>query len=166
MRLLESYGPERMPVGDNQCRLTPIVPIMKRRFCAADSAISYESPAGEASASPVCRGISLRAPRARSDPTSENIKLGYCYDKSPIIWSDGTAGPAEDVWDFVPSARPGSRAPACMDRRKSIYAGFISRHGFVLLRFGKEPPPVLVSCSSRNGSRCTTSSCGHRESEY
>jgi 2-polyprenyl-6-methoxyphenol hydroxylase-like FAD-dependent oxidoreductase len=138
-RLLESYGPERMPVGiasvadsDRTYHETTLL--------RGGSAIAQCSAEGESQRRKFAKDLLART-QGRSDPTSENVKLGYCYDHSPIIWSDGTAGPPEDAWDFVPSARPGSRAPhAWISDNRSLLDLF--GHGFVLLRFGANPVSV------------------------
>jgi 2-polyprenyl-6-methoxyphenol hydroxylase-like FAD-dependent oxidoreductase len=138
-RLLESYGAERMPVGigsvtdsDRTYRETTLL--------RGGTAIAQKSSEGERQRRQFAEELVART-QGRSDPTSENVKLGYCYDHSPIVWPDGTAGPPEDVWDFVPSARPGSRAPhAWIGENRSMLDLF--GHGFVLLRFGKEPADV------------------------
>jgi len=137
--LLESYGPERMPVGmasvadsDRTYHETTLL--------RGGSAIGQCSAEGESQRRQFAVDL-LAQTQGRSDPTSENVKLGYCYDNSPISWSDGTAGPPEDAWDFVPSARPGSRAPhAWIGEHRSLLDLF--GHGFVLLRFGANPVSV------------------------
>ena len=137
--LLESYQAERMPVGissvadsDRTYRDTTLLP--------GGSAIAEESTEGKRQRRRFVEELLIQT-KGRTDPTSENVKLGYCYDGSPIVWGDGTTGPPEEVWDFVPSARPGSRAPhAWIDENRSMLDLF--GHGFVLLRFGKEPALV------------------------
>ena len=48
----------------------------------------------------------------------EHIKLQYCYDDSPICVPDGTPPAPMDPARFVPSTRPGTRAPhAWLDGR-------------------------------------------------
>jgi len=42
---------------------------------------------------------------------SAGLVCGYSYDGSPIVVPDGTPALPETVVEFVPSARPGSRAP-------------------------------------------------------
>jgi 2-polyprenyl-6-methoxyphenol hydroxylase-like FAD-dependent oxidoreductase len=64
------------------------------------------------------------------------IHLGYIYEDSPTIVSDGTPPPPDEVSRYVPTARPGSRAPhAWLDtaRTHSLLDEFGA--GFVLLRF-------------------------------
>ena len=50
------------------------------------------------------------------------IHLGYRYDPSPIVVPDGTKAPEDDEFDYVPTARPGSRAPHVWlnDRRSTL----------------------------------------------
>jgi 2-polyprenyl-6-methoxyphenol hydroxylase-like FAD-dependent oxidoreductase len=39
------------------------------------------------------------------------VHLGYRYEGSPICWPDGTAAPPDEPGVYVPTARPGHRAP-------------------------------------------------------
>ena len=39
------------------------------------------------------------------------IHLGYRYEGSPICWPDGSPAPPDDPRTYVPTARPGHRAP-------------------------------------------------------
>jgi 2-polyprenyl-6-methoxyphenol hydroxylase-like FAD-dependent oxidoreductase len=60
------------------------------------------------------------------------VVLGYRYDDSPVIVGDGTAAPAPDFRNYVPSARPGGLAPhAWLDDGSSLYDHF--GQGFTLL---------------------------------
>ncbi|HEY7167339.1 MAG TPA: FAD-dependent monooxygenase [Candidatus Binatia bacterium] len=147
--LLESYGPERIPVGvagvadsDRTYHETTLL--------RGGSAISQSSAEGASQRHQFAEDLLART-QGRSDPTSENLKLGYCYENSPIIWPDGTAGPPEEVWDFVPSARPGSRAPhGWINGNQSLLDLF--GHGFVLLRFGVSPvsvEPLVQAAAAR-----------------
>ena len=69
----------------------------------------------------------------------EHVKLQYGYDGSPICVSDGTPATEMDTTRFVPSTRPGTRAPhAWLDDDRSTLDLF--GDGFVLLRLGAKPP--------------------------
>ena len=137
--LLESYGAERMPVGMASVADSDRTYHETTLLCGG-SAITQCSAEGERQRRRFAEDL-LGRTQGKSDPTSENVKLGYCYDNSPIIRSDGTSGPPRDVWDFVPSARPGSRAPhAWVGENRSLLDLF--GHGFVLLRFGADPVSV------------------------
>jgi len=148
-RLLETYGSERMPVGvasvadsDRTYHETTLL--------RGGSAIARCSSEGETQRHQFAEDLLART-QGRSDPTSENVKLGYCYGHSSIVCADGTAGPPDDAWDFVPSARPGSRAPhAWIGEHRSLLDLF--GRGFVLLRFGTEPmsaEPLVQAAAAR-----------------
>ncbi|WAH96299.1 FAD-dependent oxidoreductase [Arthrobacter sp. MMS18-M83] len=72
---------------------------------------------------------------------SIGIHLGYVYEGSPVIIPDGTPLPPLTVSTYVPTARPGSRAPhVWLDADRSILDEF--GREFVILRFD---PRVDVS---------------------
>jgi len=63
------------------------------------------------------------------------VMLGYRYDDSPICIADGSPAPPDPVSDYVPSARPGARAPHAWlpDGRSTLD---LFGRGFTLLTFG------------------------------
>jgi hypothetical protein len=65
---------------------------------------------------------------------SLGIQLGYRYNGSPIVVPDGTPDPPDDSRDYVPTGRPGSRAPHAWlaDGRSTLD---LFGNGFALLRF-------------------------------
>ncbi len=71
---------------------------------------------------------------ACSVPTG--LQLGYRYESSPICVDDGTPPPPDDPENYVPSARPGGRAPHFWlgDGRSTLD---LFGRGFVLLQFGE-----------------------------
>jgi hypothetical protein len=70
---------------------------------------------------------------------TENLRLGFCYDPSPIVVSDGSPAIPVETKQYVPSARPGTRAPhAWLEDGRSVLDLF--GKGFVLLRLGAAPP--------------------------
>jgi 2-polyprenyl-6-methoxyphenol hydroxylase-like FAD-dependent oxidoreductase len=73
----------------------------------------------------------------------EHMKLDYCYENSPICVPDGTPARGENPARFVPSTRPGTRAPhAWLDDERSTLDLF--GDGFVLLRLGARPPAATA----------------------
>ncbi len=67
------------------------------------------------------------------------LQLGYRYEGSPIVISDGTPPPPDEVRTYYPVARPGARAPHFwLERDRSILDLF--GRGFVLLRLAPEAP--------------------------
>jgi hypothetical protein len=81
----------------------------------------------------------------------EHMKLDYGYEDSPICVPDGTPPRGENPARFVPSTRPGARAPhAWLDGDRSTLDLF--GDGFVLLRLGSNPPdaaPLLAAARAR-----------------
>jgi 2-polyprenyl-6-methoxyphenol hydroxylase-like FAD-dependent oxidoreductase len=70
---------------------------------------------------------------------ANGVMLGYRYDNSPIVWSDGTSVPPDPSHPYTQIARPGARAPhVWLDDGRSTLDLF--GHGFVLLRLGANPP--------------------------
>ena len=65
------------------------------------------------------------------------VHLGYRYEGSPICWPDGTAAPPDDPGTYVPTARPGHRAPHAWlaDGRSTLD---LFGRGFTLLGFGAD----------------------------
>ena len=68
----------------------------------------------------------------------QGATLGYRYEGSPIVVPDGTPEPPDDSMVYIPTARPGHRAPhawladgrSCLD---------LFDRGFTLLRLGVRP---------------------------
>jgi hypothetical protein len=70
---------------------------------------------------------------------TDGIALGYRYDHSPVVCPDDSAATADDPTRYVPTARPGSRAPHAWVREGQSVLDLFGR-GFVLLRFGADAP--------------------------
>lgn len=71
------------------------------------------------------------------------IHLGMTYDPSPLIVPDGTPMPEDDTIGYIPTARPGSRAPhAWLPDGRSILDLFGRR--YTLLRFPKHGSSVVA----------------------
>ena len=135
--LLDAYEAERKPVALNNVRAS-----------TDEFVLLADLPGGPEIAADSEAGAALRqrwaaAYRASSGATSpiftENLRLGYCYDPSPICLPDGSRPVPLETVDFVPSARPGTRAPhAWIAPGRSTLDLF--GQGFVLLRLGAAPP--------------------------
>ena len=148
--LLDSYEIERKPVARNNVRAsTGEFHILVDLPTGPE--IDEASPRGEALRRKFAEAFA-RTREVRSPFYTENLRLGYCYEPSPIVVPDGTTAPPVETPDFVPSARPGTRAPhAWIDEGRSILD--LYGRGFVLLRFGAQPPVVdgLIEAASRRG---------------
>ena len=129
-RLTDSYDAERRPIGrrntaeaaDNFDRLYGVM--------QEGDALDADTPEGDA----------LRA-RLQDDLRgqekllkSSGVLLGYRYTDSPICVPDGTAEPPDDPRVYVPTARPGHRAPhAWLADGRSLLDAF--GHWFTLICF-------------------------------
>jgi hypothetical protein len=81
---------------------------------------------------------------------SDGTALGYRYEGSPLCWGDGTKAPPDTEQDYVPSARPGARAPhAWLEDGRSILDLFGA--GFHLLRLGEADPSAIQAAFAARG---------------
>lgn len=129
--LLDSYGPERHPIGARN------VGLATRAFRQITGI-----PGGPALEADTQQGADRRAALARATQDlrrytiSEADKAQICYEGSPICLADGSppAATVEEAGRYVASARPGSRAPhGWIEPGVSILDLF--GDGFVLLDF-------------------------------
>jgi 2-polyprenyl-6-methoxyphenol hydroxylase-like FAD-dependent oxidoreductase len=136
-QLLDAYEAERKPVAlDNVRASTAEFRILVDLPTGPE--IDADGPAGDALRRRF-RDAFLRSNEVRSAIYTENLKTGYCYEPSPICVADGTTRPPVDTREFVPSARPGTRAPhAWIGPGRSTLDLFGRR--FVLLRLGSDAP--------------------------
>lgn len=106
-RLLDSYEIERKPTAvrnsafavENMLNWNP-----KGRLAEAFD----ETPASEAVRKELGRQL-VEATRAEWE--SLGVSLGYRYPDSPVCVADGTPEPPDEPIEYVPTSRPGSRAP-------------------------------------------------------
>lgn len=126
--LLDSYEAERRPVHEwvmdeaeaNHASLS-------NKFVA--EGIENSGAAGAKLRSEI--GARIQSSKMREFVTL-GVVLGYRYDDSPVIVGDGSAAPANDFVNYVPSARPGCLAPhAWRHDGSSLYDHFGA--GFTLL---------------------------------
>lgn len=129
--LLDSYEIERRPIAwrnaveatDNRHHL--------EASARPPQAIEDDTPEGEA----LRREWAGRIQLQRKHFAAIGIHLGYRYEGSPIVVPDGTPEPPDDPMDYLPVARPGSRAPHLwLKPGQSILDTFGT--GFTLLRLG------------------------------
>ena len=140
-KLLASYEAERRPVGlyntaeaaENYDR-SGAIPV--------PAAIEAEGPDGDAARATVAATL----PPKIKHFAPIGVHLGYRYENSPLIVPDGTPPPPLDPVRYVPTARPGHRAPhAWIVPGKSTLDLFGA--GFTLLRFGGTTGEALVEAA-------------------
>ena len=147
-KLIESYEIERRPVA-----------LRNTRFAAgfADSvglyvpspAIESEGLAGEAARK---RAGAYLARHGQSEFTIPGFTFGARYDGSPVIADDGTQAPPDVPTVYVPSAKPGGRAPHAW---RADGSSLFDHFGFdwTLLSCGAtgEVPELVLTEAKRRG---------------
>jgi 2-polyprenyl-6-methoxyphenol hydroxylase-like FAD-dependent oxidoreductase len=129
--LLDAYGLERRPVAIRNCGSST------RNFnnwLGTGDAQSVLDDSAEGAQARARIGAQMSA-SLFEEWHSLGIGLGYRYEGSPVIVPDGTQPTPDEVSVYVPTARPGHRAPHAWlaDGRSTID---LFGHGFVLLDFG------------------------------
>jgi 2-polyprenyl-6-methoxyphenol hydroxylase-like FAD-dependent oxidoreductase len=146
--LLDSYGSERQPIGTRN--VTEASGNLRRMLSVPPHPnLLDDTPQGAATREKVGREFSETM---RREWFTLGAHLGYRYENSPICWPDGTAAPPDDPRAYVPTARPGHRAPHAFlaDGRSTLD---LFGRGFALLGFGAdaaEAAPLLEAARKRN----------------
>jgi 2-polyprenyl-6-methoxyphenol hydroxylase-like FAD-dependent oxidoreductase len=138
-RLLPSYNSERRPIGTRNVDLTTGFYLDHHKF--ADGLAVIEEGAS------ACRmrqqlGEALVRDVGRMFCTA-GLQLGYRYENSSICVPDGTSPGPDDPKEYIPSARPGSRAPHVWLGEGCSILDLYGR-GFVLLRLGADAPDAAA----------------------
>ncbi len=136
--LLESYSAERRPVAwravnaaaANFANVTPDLDY---------SGVLDDTPAGESKRRELGEAFDRGT---RGEWETLGVVLGYRYDTSPVVVPDGSAPTPDDPRIYVPTSRPGHRAPHAWlpDGRSTLD---LFGKGYVLLRFGRDAPDPL-----------------------
>ena len=137
-KLLQSYETERRPVGLRNVDMATQFYESHVEFGEGVSAIEDDTPDGAKMRLEV--GPKMTHEVSRMFRTA-GLQLGYRYENSPVCVSDSTPAPSDDPEAYIPTARPGSRAPHAWlaDGRSTL--DLFGRQ-FVLLRFGSDGPDV------------------------
>jgi 2-polyprenyl-6-methoxyphenol hydroxylase-like FAD-dependent oxidoreductase len=133
--LLDSYEPERRPVGIRNIGHAGASHDNERQQ-QTDPEIAMDTPAGaEARRKMGEELVCIQTRRVITD----GLALGYQYAPSPIVCSDGVAPPPSSTVEYHPTTFPGSRAPhAWLSDGRSTLDLF--GDGFTLLRLGASAP--------------------------
>jgi hypothetical protein len=136
-QLLDSYEPERRPVGIRQCDEAML---NFERYGSRKPVphVTDETPEGERVRAELGRRLSSSNALAWENPL--NTHLGYRYDASPICIPDGPPPTdPEDSRAYTQTSYPGCRAPHAWlpDGRSTLD---LFGRGFALLRCGRDPP--------------------------
>ncbi|HWM46051.1 MAG TPA: FAD-dependent monooxygenase [Xanthobacteraceae bacterium] len=146
--LIDSYEPERRPVGIRQCDEA------MRNFQRYGSRKPVPHVTDETEEGARVRaelGRRLQASNAQAWENPLNTHLGYRYEASPIIVPDGPLPPEpEDPRHYTQTSHPGCRAPhAWLAAGRSTLDLF--GRGFTLLVFPRaaSPAPIVAAARSR-----------------
>ena len=137
-QLLDSYERERRPVHDMVLDEAVANHAMLGNQIWKDG-LDTDNEAGAAMRREV--GGRIQSTKMR-EFTTLGVVLGYRYDDSPVIVPDSSHAPGHDFVNYVPTSRPGARAPhAWMHDGSSLFDHF--GDGFTLLA-SKDAPSEAV----------------------
>lgn len=140
--LLASYETERRPIGLFNTREAADNYDKSGTIFAVPDALEEDGAAGDAARSAVA---ALLPPKIKHFAPI-GVHLGSSYENSPLIVDDGTPPVPLDPVRYIPSARPGQRAPhGWLAPGKSVLDLF--GRGFTLLRFGGDSGEALIGAA-------------------
>jgi 2-polyprenyl-6-methoxyphenol hydroxylase-like FAD-dependent oxidoreductase len=144
--LLPSYGIERKPVGARN------IGFSTQNFNAWREVPDTRAVCDDTEAGAQARALVGRQLResTRVEWESLGLQIGHRYEASPICVPDGSPPTPDDYSVYVPTARPGSRAPHAwlQDGRSTLD---LFGRGFVLLAFdGAATTPLENAFAARN----------------
>ena len=130
--LLASYESERRPIGLFNTREAADNYDKSGAIFAVPAALETDGAAGDAARA----AISAALPPKIKHFAPIGVHLGYRYENSPLVVADGTAPPPMESVSYVPTTRPGHRAPHAWLKPGQSTLDLFGR-GFTLLRFGR-----------------------------
>jgi 2-polyprenyl-6-methoxyphenol hydroxylase-like FAD-dependent oxidoreductase len=137
--LLDSYEPERRPVGIRNIGHADVSHSSERQQ-PTHPEITMDTAAGAQARRRMGEDL-LRIQTRRV--ITDGLALGYQYAPSPIVCDDGTTAPSSSTVEYHPTTFPGSRAPHAWlaDGRSTLD---LFGNGFTLLRLGAAAPQPLA----------------------
>jgi 2-polyprenyl-6-methoxyphenol hydroxylase-like FAD-dependent oxidoreductase len=144
--LLASYEAERRPVGLFNTREAADNYDKSGTIFAVPAAIEEDGSAGEAARA----AIAAQLPPKIKHFAPIGVHLGYRYENSPLIVPDDTPPVPFDPVRYVPSARPGHRAPHAWIAPGRSTLDLFGR-GFTLLRCGGAGGEALIAAARDAG---------------
>jgi 2-polyprenyl-6-methoxyphenol hydroxylase-like FAD-dependent oxidoreductase len=147
--LLDSYDLERRPIGERNVSGASNVRATDDQM-PLDARLDEDSAVGEQLRRRLGAFIE-QSPRGEEFRTRlPGLDLGYSYDDSPLVVSDGLSPVPHSPEVYTPSARPGGRAPHAWlaDGRSTLD---LFGQGYVLLSFGADAPRELPAAAQARG---------------
>lgn len=133
--LLDAYTLERRPVALRN--LGSATQNYNAWVSSGMDHVTLEGPVGDAARRNIGNSMVVAL---HQEWSSQGIALGYRYDESPLVVPDGSPNPPDHPSFYVPTARPGHRAPhAWLSDGRSLLDLF--GRGFVLLSHSGDASP-------------------------
>jgi len=141
-KLLDSYEPERRPIGLRNVQEASEMRSGYDQALAVSPMLDVDGEEGRALRAKA-RAAILRTRAKEFQNDSPGIELGYTYENSPVCVGDGTPAPAFDQGVYAPGTRPGARAPhvALAGGRSTLD---LFGRGFVLLALASNHAEVAA----------------------
>jgi 2-polyprenyl-6-methoxyphenol hydroxylase-like FAD-dependent oxidoreductase len=130
-KILSTYESERKPIAQ---RNTAFARAMADNIGKIKVPPAAEENSPEGDAARVALGAALNH-HVRTEFNIPGLQLGLRYDHSPIVAAENSAIPDDKPNSYIPSAKPGGRAPHFWIEGKSIFDSF--GLDFTLLCLGK-----------------------------
>jgi 2-polyprenyl-6-methoxyphenol hydroxylase-like FAD-dependent oxidoreductase len=147
-RLLDSYSVERQPIGTRN--VSEASGNLRRMLSVGRHPDLLDAtPQGAATREKLGREFAETMSR---EWHTLGVHLGYRYEGSPICWPDGSEAVPDNPRSYVPTARPGHRAPHAWLAGGRSSLDLFGR-GFALLGFGANAnaaAPLLDAARRRN----------------
>ncbi|MPZ38053.1 MAG: 2-polyprenyl-6-methoxyphenol hydroxylase [Rhizobiales bacterium] len=137
--LLDTYELERRPVGQRNVGHADVSHANDREQ-QPGPAIAEDTPEGARARQALADAI---VPAQTRKVITDGLALGYRYERSPIIWPDGSPARDDSVTEYHPTARPGGRAPHAFVAAGHSTIDLFGK-GFVLMRLGTVAPDVSL----------------------
>lgn len=143
--LLETYQLERKPIAHRNTAFARAVAdnIGRMRIAAC---IEEEGPDGQAARESLGRELTGHA---RMEFNIPGLQLGLRYDHSPIVAREDGPAPQDLPHTYVPTARPGGRAPHLWDGEVALFDRF--GQDFTLLCLGGERVGTWLTAAEQMG---------------
>lgn len=155
--LLDSYESERRPIAFRNTAFARRMADSIGRI-AIPRLIEDEGAAGDASRAEA--GAQL-ARHAVSEFRIPGLQLGLRYEGSPIVAQEAGDWPPDDPNEYVPSARPGSRAPHLVVEGKPLFDRF--HRDFTLLTTEPVDVEAWQAAAAERGLQLGILTLGQRE---
>lgn len=137
--LAEAYDAERRPVAVRNSTISTRNYHVWVDNQGSDQVLA-DTPVGAEQREAIGRRMSAML---RQEWRSLGVAMGYRYDESPIVVPDGSPAPPDEVADYLPTTRPGHRAPhAWLSQGKSTID--LYGQGFRLLALGRPEPDTAA----------------------